>query len=156
MMKNAKLLLMLGAVVALVSFSSCSQRSGAAEGAQDNYSVMGNGSGAQVVPAVSGTGSATFTGTYNPNNNRLTYTINYTGLTGAPTGGSLFAGQAGQQGGPIGTPFTFSGTTGTGSVSGMEVITQAQESDLMAGRFYYNLSTMVNSLGEVRGQISVQ
>jgi hypothetical protein len=155
MMKNVRLLLMLGAVVAFVSFTSCN-RSGAAEGMQNMRTVMGNGSGAQAVPVATGTGTSTFTGTYNPNNNTLTYTINYTGLSGMPTSGGIFAAAPGLNGGAIGSPFTFSGTTGTGSVSGSTVITSAQESDLLAGRFYYNLSTMTKPLGEVRGQISVQ
>jgi hypothetical protein len=155
-MKKARLLLLLGASLALGTFSSCS-RSGAAEGAQNMRSITGAGNGAQVFPSpVTGAGGATLTGSYNPNNNMLSYTINYTNLSGVPTMGSFYVGGPGAAGYAVGTPFTITGTTGSGSVSGSEFLSNAQETELLAGNYYYNLSTATYANGEVRGQVVVQ
>src|SRR5918993_820357 len=56
------------------------------------YTVSGNANGSQMVPSVAGTGTGTFTGTYNADTRVMTYTTNWNGLTGAPIVGGFYGG----------------------------------------------------------------
>jgi hypothetical protein len=119
------------------------------------YTISGNASGAQVVPAVTGTGGGTIVGTFNTDNNTLTYTTNWTGLTGAPTSGSFYTGASGANGTMIGSGWTMgSGLGTTGTHSGTMVLTADQWNNLRSGNWYYSLGTASNTNGEVRGQIT--
>ena len=119
------------------------------------YTISGNANGGQVVPAVTGTGTGTITGTYNPNNGTLIYTTNWNGLTGAPTGGGFYIGGTGTNGAAIGTPWTFEPTaTGTGSFIDTMSLTNDQATQLKNGNWYYIYNTTTNPAGEVRGQIT--
>src|SRR5688572_1860641 len=60
------------------------------------YTISGNASGAQVSPA--GTGTGAIAGTYNQNTNQLTYTINWTGISGTAQGGGIYLGMPGAAG----------------------------------------------------------
>jgi hypothetical protein len=120
-----------------------------------SYNISGNANGSQVVPAVSGSGTGTITGTYNPNTRLLTYTSNWNGLTGAPTSGGFYTGASGSSGTAMGTPWTIaSGSTGTGTTTGTMTLTEAQASSLMNGNVYYSYGTTANPGGEVRGQVT--
>jgi hypothetical protein len=119
------------------------------------YTISGNASGAQMVPSVSGTGSGTITGTYDPNTRIMTYTSAWTGLSGAPTSAGFYNGTTGVSGSAIGTPWALgTGLNGTGSFSGSMTLTSEQADQLTAGNWYYSYGTATNSSGEVRGQIS--
>lgn len=119
------------------------------------YNISGNASGSQMVPSVTGTGTGSISGTYNPNNHTLTYTSNWNGLTGAPTAGGLYSGASGTNGTAVGTGWTFpGGSTGTGSYNGTMTLTDAQANELTSGNWYYTYSTATNPTGEVRGQIT--
>jgi CHRD domain-containing protein len=119
------------------------------------YTLSGNASGSQVVPSVTGNGTGTFTGSYNPANNTMTYTTNWSNLTGAPTSGGFYNGASGSAGTAVGTPWTM-GTdwTGTGTYSGTMQLTPAQATQLTGGNWYYSMGTATNANGEIRGQIS--
>lgn len=119
------------------------------------YTLTGNASGAQMVPAVSGNGTATFNGTYNPSTKIMTYTTNWSNLTGAPTSGGFYYGAAGSAGTAVGTPWTTDSTwTGTGTYSGTMTLTADQASQLTTGNWYYSMGTAANPTGEARGQIT--
>jgi hypothetical protein len=119
------------------------------------YSISGSANGSQVVPAVSGTGNGTITGTYDPKTRQLTYTSNWNGLTGAPTSGGFYTGASGAAGVAVGTPWMFESTaTGTGSNSGTMTLTTDQADQLVDGNWYYSYGTAMNPSGEVRGQIT--
>lgn len=119
------------------------------------YSISGNASGSQMVPAVSGNGSATISGTYDPNTRLLTYTTNWTGLSGAPTSGGFYSGASGTSGTLVGSNWSLgSGLNSTGTFSGTTTLTADQATQLMNGGWYYSLGTATNSTGEVRGQIT--
>lgn len=119
------------------------------------YSLSGNASSGQVVPSVTGTGTGTISGTYNPSTRELQYSSNWNGLTGAPLSGGFYSGASGSAGTAVGTPWTFaSGSTGTGSTSGKMTLTEEQAQQLMNGNWYYSYGTSANPNGEVRGQIS--
>jgi len=120
-----------------------------------SYTIQGNANGTQMVPVVSGTGTGTISGTYNPNTRKLTYTSNWNGLTGAPTSGGFYSGASGANGSSVGAPWTIdSGATGTGSTTGTITLTEAQEEDFLDGDWYYSYETTTNPSGEVRGQIT--
>ena len=119
------------------------------------YTLSGDASGSQMVPAVAGTGTGTITGSFDPATNQLTYTTNWNGLTGAPTSGGFYNGASGANGTAIGDPWTFESTaTGTGTRSGTMTLTSEQVGQLLGGNWYYSYGTAANSGGEVRGQIS--
>jgi len=118
------------------------------------YTISGNASGSQMVPAVTGNGTATITGTYDANTNTLIYTTTWTGLSGNATAGGFFSGSAGQTGSAVGSAWTLGANAGaSGTYSGQMTLTDAQETQLINGGWYYTLSTANNANGEVRGQV---
>lgn len=142
------------AVMSAAFLSSCDKK-------EDNpnnnktYSISGNASGSQMVPSVSGNGSGTITGTYNPNTMVLSYTTNWNGLSGAPTSGGFYTGASGANGTLVGSSWNLgTGLTSTGSTSGQMTLTADQASQLTSGNWYYTLGTANNTNGEVRGQIT--
>ncbi len=119
------------------------------------YAISGNASGSQMVPAVGGSGTGSISGTYDPNNHMLTYTTNWNGLTGVPTGGGFYTGTSGVNGTAVGSSWSFpAGSTATGSYSGTMTLTDAQAASLTSGGWYYTYTTATNPSGEVRGQIT--
>ncbi|HEY0680204.1 MAG TPA: CHRD domain-containing protein [Chitinophagaceae bacterium] len=112
-------------------------------------------SGAQEVPPNGSPAKGTIVGTYNDVTNTISYTIIFSGLT-APTNNAHFHGPA-----PVGvgagvaiahTGFPLGVTSGTYSAT--NVLTNLQETQLMAGLWYSNIHT-VGPLagGELRAQI---
>ena len=118
------------------------------------YTISGNASGSQMVPEVTGTGSATITGTYNPATRELNYTSNYSELTGQPNAGGFYIGASGSSGLAVGTPFSITGGTGTGTTTGKFTLTTEQADQLLGGNWYYSYGTAAYPSGEVRGQIT--
>jgi hypothetical protein len=121
-----------------------------------NYTLSATANGQQEVPANTTTGSGSLTGTYNSSTNALAYTLNWTNLTGAPTlmhfhGPAL----AGANASPA---LTISGfpTTASGTYNGTATLTETQEADLLAGKWYWNVHTSANGGGEIRGQVGAQ
>jgi len=155
---SGKLVAAAFAVLSVFAFTGCQADLGETDGNTNtgiNYTISGNASGAQVVPAVTGTGSATITGTYNTGTNQLNYTTTWTGLTGAPTSAAFYTGATGQSGTMIGSAWPLGANpTAAGTFTGQLTLTEAQEADLLAGRWYYSIATATNAGGEVRGQIT--
>ena len=120
----------------------------------DVYTLSANASGAQEFPANTSTATGTLTGTYNKSTNKLTYAIAWTGL--ATTSSALhFHGPAlpGANASPVVTlTITTPGTTG--GATGEVTITEEQEADMLAGRWYWNVHNATFPGGEVRGQVS--
>ena len=119
------------------------------------YTVSGNGSGNQEVPAVTTTGTSTVAGTYNASGKVLTYTVNWNNLLTAPTM-MHFHGPA-DPGANAGIMIPIEGfpATVTGTYSGIDTLTVDQESALLNGKMYYNVHTTTNPTGEVRAQLGV-
>lgn len=123
-------------------------------GKKRNYTISGNASGNQMVPANSATGTGTITGTYNPNTRVLAYTTTWTNLTGAPVAGGFYNGASGDNGSIVGSAWDFdANATETGTRTGTMTLTKAQEEDLLNGDWYYLFNTEDNDAGEIRGQI---
>jgi hypothetical protein len=154
MQQTIKKIFIIGAVATLASvvFMSCSKDE---EPAVDNrpYTISGNATGSQVVPAVPDSGTATITGTYNPQTGVLNYTSNWTNLSGGPVSAGFYGGASGASGIAVGTGWTLSGGS-TGTVTGNITLSESQAAQLMAGNLYYTFSTTNRPSGEVRGQIT--
>ncbi len=141
---------------AALFFSGCT-KSDAGISASVSYSLSGNASGAQAVPASSNSnGSGTFSGTYNASSKIMTYTTTWANLTGAPITGGLYTGLAGQVGTSITAWSLGSGLTANGSFSSSITLNADQEAQLLAGKCYYILATTANASGEVRGQVTAK
>jgi len=147
----ARLLLLGTALAGAVSFSSCDDDDD--DQVNNMYTISGSGSGSQVVPAFSGTGTGTISGTYDNQTNMLNYNIGWTGLTDTASTVGFYTGASGASGSSVqGVGVTTQGMTG-GS-TGTLTLTDAQESDLLNGNWYYSVGTLANTNGEVRGQIT--
>jgi len=141
-------------LMSVFAFTSCNRNDSDTPG-PTMYNISGNASGSQMVPAVAGNGTATITGTYNPNTRVLTYTTNWNGLSGAPTSGGFYSGASGTSGTLIGSQWSLgTGLTETGTLTGQTTLTADQAAQLTSGNWYYTLGTANNSTGEVRGQIT--
>lgn len=121
-----------------------------------NYTVSGSGSGTQVVPSVTTTATSSLTGTYNSGTNVLNYNISWTGLVATASAVKFY--------GPAATGVNASGSSQfdaaittpgiTGTASGSVTLSESQETDLLAGKWYYTISNATYATGEVRGQIT--
>ena len=118
------------------------------------YSISGTASGSQEVPAVSTAATGTISGTYNAMTNSLTYSINWNGLSNIVTG-LHFHGPAvvGQEAGVI-HPLTITTNGATGGASGTLTLADTTEAHLLGGKLYYNIHTVLNPDGEIRGQLT--
>jgi hypothetical protein len=136
-------------------FTSCAKDDATTVATSITYSLSGNASGSQSVPASSNpNGSGTMSGTYNSSTRIMSYTTTWSNLTGAPISGGLYTGVAGQIGTSISAWSLGSGLSTSGSFSGTTTLNADQEAKLLAGQAYYILSTTANASGEIRGQIT--
>jgi Cu/Zn superoxide dismutase len=100
--------------------------------------------GANEQPPVIGNATGTVTATYDTASKKLTWTVNYSGLTGNATGAHFHRpGPADNT--PDVTGYLVSPLQGSGN------LTDAQTSDLTAGRWYFEIETAANPKGEIRG-----
>jgi hypothetical protein len=126
---------------------------------KSTFLLSGEATGGQVIPLLpqpNDTAKGSITGNYYRPSRVVSYTIFWSVLTGAPTGIDIY-----------GTPFTGAqgilnntipvlSTVRNGNYSGYLSLTSLQETDLMAGKWYYHIKTVANPTGEVRGQIEVK
>lgn len=120
----------------------------------NSFSLSGNASGSQVVPPVTTNGTATLSGSYNPDNNMLNYTINWSNLSG-PATMMHFHGPAAtgvSAGAIVGLNITANGVSGT--ASGNLILSDTTENHLLTGKIYYNIHTALYPDGEIRGQVT--
>jgi hypothetical protein len=124
--------------------------------ANDMYNISATMSPSQETGTLTGspTGSGTVSGTYDAATNSLQYNVAWTGLTGTASAGHFHGpALAGATAGPV-VPFTLVNNGTSGTVSGTVTLTDAQETDLLAGKWYANIHTTTNGGGEIRGQVS--
>lgn len=107
-------------------------------------------SGVNEVPANSSTASGTAVGTYNKDRKIIDLTVTYKDIT--PTNWHIHKAEAGSNGGVVfafsiaefKTPFVYKSP---------KALTDAQETDLLAGLYYVNIHSAKVPDGEIRGQI---
>lgn len=122
----------------------------------DMYNISANMTPQQETGTLNGnpTGSGTTTGTYNATTNSLQYNVSWSGLTNTATLGHFHGpALAGSNASPVIT-FNLVNNGSAGSASGTITLTDAQELDLLAGKWYTNIHTATNTAGEIRGQVS--
>ena len=119
------------------------------------FNISATADGAQEVPAVTTDGSGTTTGTYDKNTNLFSYTVTWKDLSG-PCTDMHFHGPA-DVGEPAGVALPIQGFTPgvQGTHTGTATLTDAQEAELLAGKWYYNVHTDMHKAGEIRGQLTV-
>ncbi|HEY9364504.1 MAG TPA: CHRD domain-containing protein, partial [Chitinophagaceae bacterium] len=135
----------------IFSFTSCNDEDNPA--ADNSYELSGNASGAQVSPAVSSTATASLTGSYNSATNIMQYNVTWTGLAVAADSVALYGpADAGANGSFIGKlTITTPGVNGT--ASGSAQLTEDEEADLLANKWYYSIQNATYMNGEIRGQV---
>jgi CHRD domain len=109
--------------------------------------------GAQQVPPVQTTGSGTADLTYDPSTRVVTWSITYSGLSGAATM-AHFHGPA-EQGKNAGVVIWLSkqGSPAESPIKGEATLTPEQAQQFMAGEWYVNVHTQAHPTGEIRGQV---
>jgi hypothetical protein len=143
-------------VAGIVSIVACKDDDNDPVPVKSKFALSANATAAQEVPPTTSTGTGTLTGTYDSVANSLQFQVNWTGLTGNVTN-MHFHGPA-AVGVPAGVALAMPGwpATPAGTHSGTLTLTQTQEAELMAGLWYWNVHTLANGGGEIRGQVSVQ
>ena len=105
--------------------------------------------GASEVPASTSKATGTLTATYDTATKKLTWTGNYTGLTGEATAAHFHGpAEAGKNAG-VAVPIA----PATSPMEGSATLTDVQAADLAAGKWYVNVHTAANKDGEIRGQV---
>ena len=107
--------------------------------------------GAQEVPPVTTQGKGSADVTFDPASKKLSWTINYSGLSG-PASAAHFHGpaEAGKNAG-VAVPIP---NQASSPVKGEATLNDNQAADLQAGRYYVNIHTAANPGGEIRGQVT--
>lgn len=108
--------------------------------------------GAQEAPTPnSSTATATMNATYDKDTKVITFTLTFSGLN--PVNGHFHKGATGTAG-PVVIDLKPASGTFTSPMSGStRALTAAEETDLLAGTWYYNLHTSTYPAGEIRGQM---
>lgn len=120
----------------------------------DMYNISAAMNASQETTPNTSTATGTVTGTYNATTNSLQYNVTWTGLTGTATLGHFHGpALAGTNASPVIT-FNLVNNGTAGTASGTITLTDAQETDLLAGKWYANIHTAANGGGEIRGQVS--
>jgi hypothetical protein len=81
----------------------------------------------------------------------MSWTINYTGLSGALTAAHFHGPAAAGANAGVIVPIASGGASAP--LSGMATLSPPQIADVLAGRWYINLHTAANPGGEIRGQV---
>jgi len=115
-------------------------RSARLDGAQAGTMATGTGQGGVIV---------------NPTTRAITGGITFTGLSGAPLGGGGGA-HIHRADGTIAVGLTLASDNATGMVLNNIALSPADYAELLAGTLYFNVHTVANPGGEIRGQINVQ
>ena len=103
------------------------------------------------VPPTTSKGHGDLKATFDTSSKALKWKITYEGLTG-PATGAHFHGPA-SVGQNAGIQVPIPKAEPTSPIEGEKTLTDAQASDLMNGKWYFNIHTAANPGGEIRGQV---
>lgn len=109
-------------------------------------------SAASEVPPNASKGTGSVTATFDTASKKLTYHGTYKDLSGPATAAHFHTGEPGKNGG-VAVPI-FGGANAKSPFAGEATLTDAQASDLLAGKMYVNIHTAANKAGEIRGQVT--
>jgi CHRD domain-containing protein len=122
--------------------------SGVAQAAQINFKA--DLDSASEVPPVTGAGKGMAEVALDTATKTLTWTVTYSGLSGPATAAHVHGPAA--PGANAGVLVPFTGDLAS-PIKGSATLTDAQISDLEAGKWYVNVHTAANKSGEIRGQL---
>lgn len=130
------------AVVSLLAFSSpllaeTVKLAATLDGAQQNPPIKTKGKGAAQL-------------TYDTGSKELTWTVEYSGMSGPAVAGHLHG--PADKGKNAGVAVPFKGKLAS-PIKGSATLTDEQAKDLLAGKYYVNLHTAAHKDGEIRGQV---
>ena len=109
--------------------------------------------GANEVPPNASAGSGSVDAALNKDTMKLSWKVNYSGMTGNATAGHFHGPAA--VGANSGVALGWTNPIANG-MEGSATLTAAQAADLMAGKWYANIHTAANPGGELRGQMTVR
>jgi hypothetical protein len=101
-------------------------------------------------PGVASSGKGTATASLDTSTKTLTWTVDYSGLSGPATAGHIHG--PADPGANAGIVVPFTGNLAS-PIKGSASLTDAQIAQLEAGKWYVNIHTEANKPGEIRGQL---
>lgn len=149
-MKNISLIT---ALAALTLATACKKKSDDSPAPMPQLS--GSFSAANAIPTNSSPATGTVTGTYDPTSKVLSYTLTFSGLTGAPNGAHFHYGDP-KHTGAVFIPFTNLPTGTSGTITRTTTLTDAQPDSFKLGHVYANIHTQQNPKGEIRANVVVK
>ena len=117
----------------------------------ETVNLKGSLNASQSVPPTNSNGTGNLQATYDTATKQLTYTVTYSGLTGNATA-AHFHGPADPDK-TAGVVVPVQGSVAS-PIKGTATLTDAQATDLLAGKWYFNIHTEANRPGEIRGQVA--
>ena len=129
----------------------CISGIGIARADQMNFKADLNG--ASEVPPVTTAGKGSATASLNTATKMLTWSVDYSGMSGPVTAGHIHGPAAPGANAGVLVPLAGNPASLANPIKGSATLTDAQISDLEAGRAYINLHTDANKGGELRGQL---
>jgi hypothetical protein len=106
--------------------------------------------GKSAVPPNASAGKGTADIDYDAATKKLSWKLNYSGLSGPATAAHFHGPAAPGANAGVAVPIS---NTASGS-EGSATLTDAQAADLVAGKYYVNVHTEANKGGEIRGQVT--
>jgi len=103
------------------------------------------------VPPNTSTGKATANLTFDKATKILTWSVTYSGLTGPATAAHFHGPAVAGANAGVAIPLAAAGTS---PITGQATLTDAQEADFLAGKWYMNVHTAAHPGGEIRGQVT--
>jgi hypothetical protein len=110
-------------------------------------------SGAAEVPPVQTPGAGTAVLVYDPDTKKLSWTVEFGGLTGPATMAHFHGPAMAGKNGPVALWLAPKGTAPASPIKGEAVLTPEQAKDFTSGEWYVNVHTPDNPSGEIRGPI---
>jgi hypothetical protein len=122
----------------------------AAPGQAETLHFKADLKGSEETPPTTASGTGTLKATYDTTTKSLSWTVNYSGLTGAVIA-AHFHGPA-PAGKAAGVEVPVPGVD-KNPMTGSATLTDSQAKDLENGLLYFNIHTNANKGGEIRGQV---
>lgn len=131
----------LASALAFVSLAACAE----------TVHLKADLNAASEVPPTTSQGTGTLTATLDTDTHQLTYHVEFQNLTG-PATAAHFHGPA-DPGAKAGPQVAVTVKPIVSPIEGKATLTEAQQKDLLDGKWYFNIHTAANGGGEIRGQV---
>ena len=150
-------------LIAAVSIVACTKGGKLERISGDQYTITSRASSKQLVPAIDTTSTGTFTGFYDEQANILTFTIAWNDLWRTSkdtiTSVNFYGPASATANGALVRSLPFVSTNSASSVNlglaGLNGFTLSEQTDLLAGAYYFTINTKKYPKGIIRGQLAV-